>query len=88
MKKTKKTKHTILKGEGANQHTLYGNFEIDTEATEFAEISIKKETKLQHEEPSGAFGEHNTLIVETGDWVAGKQVEYNPFKGTISQIWD
>lgn len=84
----KKQKHTILKGEGANQHTLYGDFFIDIEASEFAKISINKETKLKHEEPSGAFGEHNTLLVESGDWVMGKQVEYNPFKGTISQVWD
>lgn len=86
--KERKNKHTIIKGSGGNHHNLYGDFEIDTEATEFAEISITKETKLQHEEPSGAFGEHNTLIVEEGDWVLGKQVEYNPFKGTVSQVWD
>jgi len=84
----KKKKHIVLLGEGANQHTLYGDFEIDTKATEFAEISIKKETKLRHEEPSGAFGEHNTLLVKVGGWVMGKQVEYNPFKGTVSQVWD
>lgn len=84
----KKNQHTILKGEGANQHTLYGDFMIDDTQTEFAEITIQKETKLKHEEPDGSFGEHNTLTVETGDWVMGKQVEYNPFKREITQVWD
>lgn len=88
MKKEKKQKHTILVGEGINQHTLYGKFEIDTEAREFAEVSVLEETKLKHEEPNGAFAEHNTLVLEQGDWVMGSQVEYNPFKGTISQVWD
>lgn len=87
-KRTKKTKHTVLKGEGVNQHTLYGNFSVDENATDFAEISVSEDTELRHEQPDGSFAEHNTLKVKKGEWVMGKQVEYNPFKQTISRIWD
>ena len=88
MGKTKKTKHTILMGEGANQHTMYGKFSMETDHDDFAEISVLEETDLRHEEPNGNFAEHNTLKVEKGEWVMGKQVEYNPFKRTVSQVWD
>jgi len=87
MKKVKQ-KHTILKGEGANQHTLYGKFEMETNHSDFAEVSVLEETKLRHEQPDGSFGEHFGLKVEEGQWVMGKQVEYNPFKRTVSQVWD
>ena len=83
----KKTKHTLLKGEGTNQHTLYGNFQI-TENGDFTEVAVKQESNLQHEEPNGKFAEHNTLIVDKGKWVMGKQVEFNPFENTISRVWD
>jgi len=83
-----KTKHTILKGEGANQHTLYGEFVMETDHKDFAGISIVKDTDLRHEQPDGSFGEHKSLRVDKGEWVMGKQVEFNPFKGTISQVWD
>ena len=52
-------------------------------------VEVTKESLLKHEQPSGAFSnEHQTLKIEKGDWVMGKQVEYNPFERTISQIWD
>ena len=86
--KKKKTQHTILKGEGVNQHTLYGRFSIDENETDFAEISVAKDTELRHEQPDGSFAEHNTLKVGKGEWVMGKQVEYNPFKQSIQRIWD
>ena len=85
----KMTKHTLLKGEGSNQHTLYGGFTMDTEVAEFPLIVVTKDSLLKHEKPNGDFSnEHKALQVEKGDWVMGKQVEYNPFKRTISQVWD
>lgn len=83
----KKKKHTLLKGEGANQHTLYGNFEID-ENTEFTNLKVTKDGILKHEEPNGSFAEHNALQIEQGNWVMGRQVEYNPFKNEVTRIWD
>jgi len=85
MKKTKK--HTLLKGEGANQHTLYGDFKVG-DSPDFTEVEVLKESDLRHEQPDGSFGEHQTLRIEKGDWVMGKQVEYNPFNRSISQVWD
>lgn len=84
----KETKKVILKGEGINQHTLYGKFEIDVEHDFFSEINVLEDCELKHEQPNGSFAEHNTLKIQKGDWVLGKQVEYNPFKRSISQIWD
>lgn len=86
--KKQKTKHTILKGEGANQHTLYGKFSLDAEQDDFTEVVVKEDSELRHEQPDGSFAEHNTLKVKKGEWVMGKQVEYNPFKQSISRIWD
>jgi len=84
----KKNKHTILKGDGTNQHTLYGSFAIEESKTEFPKISVDKNSELRHEQPDGSFAEHNTLQVKAGEYVMGKQVEYNPFKRTIQTIWD
>lgn len=88
MKKSKKQKQTILKGEGANQHTLYGKFKSEDNHSFFNDIEVLEDTELRHEQPNGQFAEHNTLKVTQGKWVMGKQVEYNPFKRSISQIWD
>lgn len=88
MKMKKVKKHTILLGEGANQHTLYGDFSIDIEAKEFSKLVVTKDSELRHETPIGIFAEHNTLKIEKGDWVLGRQVEYNPFKREVSQVWD
>ena len=87
-KMIKKNKHTLLKGEGTNQHTLYGDFNVGDE-TDFMVVEVTKESLLKHEQPNGSFSnEHQTLKIEKGNWVMGKQVEYNPFERTISQIWD
>ena len=88
MKTTKK--QIILKGQGqgSNQHTLYGNFKMKEDQTFFTDIQVLGESELKHEQPNGSFAEHYTLKVDKGTWVTGKQVEYNPFKRTISQIWD
>jgi hypothetical protein len=86
---TKLTKHTLLKGEGINQHTLYGGFSMDIEVADFPQIKVIKDSVLKHEKPNGEFSnEHKALQVSKGNWVMGKQVEYNPFKRTISQVWD
>ena len=85
--KTKK-KQTILKGEGINQHTLYGNFKSEESHTFFGEIQVLEDTELRHEQPNGSFAEHNTLKVDKGRWIMGKQVEYNPFRQSISHVWD
>lgn len=87
-KKKAKSQHTLLKGEGANQHTLYGKFQVEDNHPDFAGVSVLEDSQLRHEQPDGSFAEHNTLKVKKGEWVMGKQVEYNPFKQTISQIWD
>ena len=84
----KKNKHTLLKGEGINQHTLYGDFKIGDE-TDFMVVEVTKESLLKHEQPSGAFSnEHQTLKIEKGDWVMGKQVEYNPLSQKVTRVWD
>lgn len=83
----KKQKHTLLLGEGVHQHTLYGNFMVG-EQPYFTEVNVMEESLLKHEHPNGNFGEHQTLKVETGEWVMGKQVEYNPFNQSITRIWD
>jgi len=79
-------KHTLLKGEGVNQHTLYGNF--DVQEFETTHINVKSISHLKHEEPDGSYAEHNTLVVDKGEWVQGRQVEFNPFEREITQIWD
>lgn len=81
-------RQTLLLGEGKNQHTLYGDFAIEPKAKDFAELTVYSDSRLQHEEPNRKFAEHNTLLVEKGDWVMGQQVEFNPFKGNISRVWD
>lgn len=91
MKKIKpQKKHTLLKGEGVHQHTLYGNFEILKEDNffGFTKLSITKDSVLKHEHPNGSFGEHQSLKVSKGEWVMGKQVEYNPFTNGVTSIWD
>jgi len=83
----KQTKITLLKGEGAHQHSLVGKFNITSADTDFTEIDVL-EAKLIHELPNGTFGEHNTLNVESGEWVMGKQVEYDPMNRVTTRIWD
>lgn len=82
--KKKMKKKTILKGEGVNQHTLYGNF---TDINE-SDFMMKSDCKLVHETPSGKHAEHETLKVDKGFWVMGRQVEYNPFDKKVTRVWD
>ncbi len=84
----KNNKKILLKGEGSNQHTLYGSFRTEDIINDFAAVTVEEPAVLRHEQPDGSFGEHNALKVDSGEWVLGKQVEYNPFKREITQIWD
>lgn len=87
MKKERKKKQTLLKGEGANQHTLYGDFKTD-DLVQMSNITVLQNSMLVHETPTGEFAEHNTLSIEKGEWVMGQQVEFNPFDQTVSRVWD
>lgn len=80
-------RHTLLKGEGIHQHTLYGEFDIDNKM-EMSTLVVTADSKLVHETPTREFAEHKTLIIEQGNWVMGRQVEFNPFNGSISRVWD
>jgi hypothetical protein len=86
--KTTHTKKTILVGEGINQHTLYGKFVTEEQTNDFADILVKEESVLRHEEPNGNFAEHKALKIEQGNWVMGRQVEYNPFSQSVTRVWD
>lgn len=82
-------KLTILKGEGMNQHTLYGNFQDVQIIEEYQELKVKSKSILKHEKPDGLFSnEHKGLEVSQGNWVMGKQMEYNPFSQKITAILD
>jgi hypothetical protein len=84
----KMNKHTLLKGEGINQHTLYGDFAVDTEKDDYTRLVVDKDSVLRHETPSGQFAEHKALEVNKGKWSMGKQVEFNPFENRVSRVWD
>ena len=87
-KKTKKKQHTLLKGEGSNQHTLYGEFMVE-DVVDFPQVDVLQDSVLKHEQPDGSFSnEHKGLQVEKGNWSMGKQVEYNPFDRKVTQVWD
>jgi hypothetical protein len=67
---------------------LYGDFQISDEQ-DFMTVNVLKDSLLKHEQPNGSFSnEHQTLKIEKGNWVMGKQVEYNPFTQSITQVWD
>jgi hypothetical protein len=67
---------------------LYGDFQISDEQ-DFMTVDVLKDSLLKHEQPNGSFSnEHQTLKIEKGNWVMGKQVEYNPFTQSITQVWD
>lgn len=80
-------KHTILVGEGIHQHTVYGEAVYET-ISDVTYIDVLEDALLKHEKPNGSFGEHKTLTIEQGKYVQGMQVEYNPFNGTVSRVWD
>jgi hypothetical protein len=86
--KTTHTKKVLLLGETINQHTLYGKFVTEEQTNDFADILVKEESVLRHEEPNGNFAEHKALKIEQGNWVMGRQVEYNPFSQSVTRVWD
>jgi hypothetical protein len=84
MKRSKnQNREVLLTGEGVNQHTLYGEFSRNDDS-----IVVDNECQLRHETPSGKFAEHNTLLVQQGTWVLGRQVEYNPLDRKVQRVWD
>ncbi len=88
MAKRTATKETLLKGSGGNYHNLHGNFLIEGKENDFQKIVVKSESVLKHEQPNGSFAEHQSLQVTKGNWVMGRQVEYNPFNQSVSRVWD
>lgn len=77
-------KHTFIVGNGGHQHTLYGNFHISDRGY----VVCKQDCLLKHETKSGAKGEHHTLTLQKGVYHEGKQVEFNPFSGKVTRVWD
>jgi hypothetical protein len=89
MPKKKAVKHMLMKGSGANHHSLHGVVDIPEHGeNEFYALTVQEDAHLKHETPTGEFAEHNTLLVEKGEWFMGKQVEFNPFDNTVVRIWD
>lgn len=83
------TEKVLLVGEGIHHHALVGKFEMEDTITDFAEINVKEDSMLHHRKPNGTWSnEHKTLPINKGNWVLGTQVEYNPFSGSVSRVWD
>ena len=81
MNKQFKNKKTLLVGEGINQHTLYGDFQVEEMQNDFFEVSVKSESHLKHEEPNGKFAEHKGLMIEKGEWKIIEVERLNPING-------
>jgi len=96
-------KKTLIIGNGGHQHDLVGKISVKhtkddihvlrgersvIEGVDFEQINVLEDTLLKHQTSSGKFGEHNTLKIEKGLWITGKQVEYNPFSGRNERVWD
>lgn len=83
-------KHTLLLGEGIHQHTLYGEFVTDVKnQDDFRDVIVTENSELRHEKPNHTWSnEHKTLSVVKGNWRMGKQVEYNPWSGDVTRVWD
>jgi hypothetical protein len=80
-------KRVLLLGEGIHQHTIYGRIENDNRFSE-NDIILDEDGVLVHEKPDGSKGEHHTLLVEKGRWILGRQVEFDPFSGFVTGVWD
>lgn len=93
-KKNTKTKNStqrtiLLRGEGANLHVLEGEYvEVDQNNEDEVRLFEVEEAYIKHETPSGEKAEHETLKIENGMYVFGKQVEYNPTRRIVTRIWD
>lgn len=74
----------LATGQTGNKHVLEGKFkEVSVNV-----IEIQENSYLKHVDVKGNFAEHNTLIIEPGNWVVDFQVEYNPFQMSVGYIWD
>lgn len=87
MKTTKKL--LILKGEGRHEHVLEAEEITYPETEQLSEVHVGKGGLLTHVDPAtGKPAEHNTIPLEQGTWLVGRQVEYNPFDNSISNVFD
>lgn len=78
-KKGKSVRRTvILKGEGENQHVLYGE-SVVSQGVNYRSVKMKADGELRHEDPEGRHAEHKTIRIRKGEWVMGLQVEFDPF---------
>lgn len=77
----------LATGQTGNKHVLEGNFK-EVKKSDDVILSVENTSLLKHVDSSGKFAEHNTLIVEPGNWVVEIQVEYNPFQNSVGNIWD
>lgn len=83
MKSKKENREVLLLGEGGNQHTLYGDFSMNGRV-----ILAKVTCQLRHESSSQTFAEHNTILVDQGKWILGRQIEYNPLLKNVTRVLD
>jgi len=90
----KKTKNNILaRGEGSNHiHVIdkenvdiYENDDLIT--THYLKIWNKAEIKHINEN-TGSQAEHNSIILDTGDYRIIRQREYNPYLKEIERVQD
>lgn len=87
MKTTKEL--LILKGEGRHEHVLVADKIEYVEGDQLSEICVGRNGQLTHVDPlTKSPAEHNTIPVEEGTWLVGRQVEFNPFDNTISGVFD
>jgi hypothetical protein len=78
-KKRKSEKRTVLlKGEGENQHVLYGE-SVVSQGANYRGVKMKGDGLLRHEDPEGRHAEHRSIRIARGEWVMGLQVEFDPF---------
>lgn len=92
MKKNTTKKLLILKGEGIHEHVLEADMIEHPERKEgdrLSEIHVGKNGMLTHVNPvTGKPAEHNTIPMEEGTWLVGRQVEYSPFDQSITNVFD
>lgn len=80
----------LLRGEGVHQHVIRGNIDVKTSEGNYIQYRVlDNNTILHHEHPNGTSSrEHQTLQVEAGEWVTGRQVEFNPLSGNKEDVFD
>lgn len=85
-----KQKVLILKGEGRHEHVLEADvLEYDKKEERLSSVTVGPNGLLTHVDPlTGDLAEHNTIPLEEGTWLVGRQVEWQPFENTISGVFD